>query len=113
MKRFVLCLSFLAYLAGVPLKAQQIIIQLPGSVPEEINNQSYWSWDDGRRCWVWTGPEFEGERGGHDWHWWHEHRFQGDREHPPYAHKHHDEHHDKEHHEHHDRDDHDHDHDGQ
>jgi hypothetical protein len=47
-------------------------------------DDSYWVWNDEYQCWIWSGPEFQGDYQGHPFSYWHG-RHQGgeDRNHRP------------------------------
>jgi hypothetical protein len=47
-------------------------------------DDSYWVWNEEYRCWVWTGPEFQGEYQGHPYSYWHSRHEGDDREHRPH-----------------------------
>jgi hypothetical protein len=32
---------------------------------------SYWVWSGDYQCWIWNGPEFEGDYQGHPYSYWH------------------------------------------
>jgi hypothetical protein len=47
-------------------------------------DDSYWVWNDDYQCWIWTGPEFQGDYLGHPYAYWHgRHEGGGDRDHRP------------------------------
>jgi hypothetical protein len=47
-------------------------------------DDSYWVWNDEYQCWVWNGPEFQGDYQGHPYSYWHgRHEGGGDRNHRP------------------------------
>jgi hypothetical protein len=84
MKRILIGLCALSVLSGLALApkaaAQSVTITLVG--PESDN--SYWVWNDEYGCWVWNGPEFQGDYEGHPYAYWHgRHERGGDRDHRP------------------------------
>ena len=55
--------------------AQTVTIEL-----SPATNDSYWVWNDEYQCWVWNGPEFQGDYQGHPYSYWHgRHEGGGDR----------------------------------
>src|SRR6202790_1676231 len=60
-------LSLFSGLAFAPKVAAQSITITVG--PE--TDDSYWVWNDEYQCWVWTGPEFQGDYQGHPYSYWH------------------------------------------
>jgi hypothetical protein len=83
MKRILvgLCaLSFFTGLALAPKAAAQTITITVGPATDD----SYWVWNDEYQCWVWNGPEFQGDYEGHPYSYWHgRHEGGGDRNHRP------------------------------
>jgi len=84
MKRILIGICALSLFAGLALApkaaAQSVTVTLVG--PE--TDDSYWVWSDEYRCWVWNGPEFQGDYEGHPYAYWHgRHEGGGDRDHRP------------------------------
>ena len=47
-------------------------------------DDSFWVWNDEYQCWIWNGPEFQGEYQGHPFSYWHgRHEGGEDRNHRP------------------------------
>ena len=46
--------------------AQAVTIEL-----SPATNDSYWVWNDEFQCWIWNGPEFQGDYQGHPYSYWH------------------------------------------
>jgi hypothetical protein len=82
MKRILigLCaLSLCSGLAVTPKASAQVTITIGPAVDD-----SGWVWNEEYRCWIWNGPEFEGDYEGHPYSWWHHrHEGGGDRDHRP------------------------------
>ena len=73
-------LSLFTGLAFAPKVAAQSITITVG--PE--TDDSYWVWNDEYQCWVWTGPEFQGDYEGHPYSYWHgRHHEEWGRDHRP------------------------------
>jgi cytochrome b561 len=60
--------------------AGQAVAMMVGPATDD----SYWVWSDEYQCWVWNGPEFQGDYQGHPYSYWHgRHEGGGDRNHRP------------------------------
>src|ERR1700680_3214630 len=69
-------LSLFTGLAFAPKVASQSITITVGPATDD----SYWVWNDEYQCWIWNGPEFEGDYQGHPYSYWHgRHQGGGDR----------------------------------
>jgi hypothetical protein len=82
MKRILIGLCALSFtsLALAPKAAAQSITITVGPSTDD----SYWVWNNEYQCWVWNGPEFQGDYQGHPYSYWHgRHEGGGDREHRP------------------------------
>jgi hypothetical protein len=81
MKAILIGLCALSLLAGLsPKVAAQNITITVGPATDD----SYWVWNDDYQCWLWTGPEFQGDYQGHPYAYWHgRHEGGGDRNHRP------------------------------
>jgi hypothetical protein len=81
MKKILIGLCALSLCAGLAPKvlAQSITITVGPTTDD-----SYWVWNDEYQCWVWNGPEFQGDYEGHPYSYWHgRHDGGGDRNHRP------------------------------
>jgi len=81
MKTILIGLCALGLSAGLISKtvAQTVTIEL-----SPATNDSYWVWNDEYLCWVWNGPEFQGDYQGHPYSYWHgRHEGGGDRNNRP------------------------------
>jgi hypothetical protein len=81
MKKILIGLCALSLCAGLAPKmsAQTVTITVG---PEA--DDSYWVWNDEYQCWIWNGPEFQGDYEGHPYGYWHgRHQGGGDRDHRP------------------------------
>jgi hypothetical protein len=81
MKKILIGLCALSLCAGLTPKilAQSITITVGPATDD-----SYWLWNDEYQCWVWNGPEFQGDYEGHPYSYWHgRHEGGGDRNHRP------------------------------
>ena len=68
MKTIWIGLFALGLFAGSPPKAAtQTVTTMVG--PE--TDDSYWVWNDEFHCWIWNGPEFQGDYQGHPYSFWH------------------------------------------
>jgi hypothetical protein len=76
MKRILFGLCALSLCTGVlsPKASAQTVVITTGPEVEE----SGWVWSDEYQCWIWNGPEFQGEYEGHPYSYWHT-RHEGDR----------------------------------
>ena len=73
-------LSLLTGLAFAPKVAAQSITITVGPATDD----SYWVWNDEYQCWIWNGPEFQGDYQGHPYSYWHgRHQGGGDRNNRP------------------------------
>jgi len=74
-------LCALGLFAGLTLKtaAQSITITVGPATDD-----SYWVWNDEYQCWIWNGPEFQGDYQGHPYSYWHgRHHEEWGRDHRP------------------------------
>jgi hypothetical protein len=81
MKTILIGLCALSLFGGLISKtaAQTVIITL-----SPATDDSYWIWSDEYQCWVWNGPEFQGDYQGHPYSYWHgRHDGGGDRNNRP------------------------------
>jgi hypothetical protein len=81
MKTLLIGLCTLGLSAGLISKtvAQTVTIEL-----SPATNDSYWVWNDEYQCWLWNGPEFQGDYQGHPYSYWHgRHQGGGDRNNRP------------------------------
>ena len=79
MKKILIGLCVLSLCGGLAPKisAQTITITVGPATDD-----SYWIWNDEYQCWVWNGPEFQGDYQGHPYSYWHgRHDGGGDRNH--------------------------------
>src|ERR1700724_2410796 len=60
-------LSLFTGLAFAPKVAAQSITITVGPATDD----SYWVWNDEYQCWIWNGPEFQGDYQGHPYSYWH------------------------------------------
>src|SRR6202011_5489493 len=73
-------LSLFIGLASAPKTAAQTVTITVGPATDD----SYWVWNDEYQCWVWTGPEFQGDYQGHPYSYWHRrHHEEWGRDHRP------------------------------
>jgi hypothetical protein len=83
MKRILIGLCALSLFTGLalaPKAAAQSITITVGPATDD----SFWVWSDEYQCWVWNGPEFQGDYQGHPYSYWHgRHEGGGDRNHRP------------------------------
>src|SRR3984893_16068680 len=81
MKKILIGLCALGIFAGLTPKttAQTVTITVNPAMDD-----SYWVWSDEYQCWIWNGPEFQGDYQGHPYSYWHgRHESGGDRNHRP------------------------------
>jgi hypothetical protein len=81
MKKILIGLCAFGLFAGLTPKttAQTVTITL-----NPATDDSYWVWNDEYQCWIWNGPEFQGDYEGHPYSYWHgRHEGGGDRNHRP------------------------------
>ena len=81
MKAILIGLCALSLFGGLTSKtaAQTITITL-----SPATDDSYWVWSDEYQCWVWNGPEFQGDYQGHPYSYCHgRHDGGGDRNNRP------------------------------
>ena len=81
MKIIFIGLCALGLFAGLTLKtaAQSITITVGPATDD-----SYWVWNDEYQCWIWNGPEFQGDYQGHPYSYWHgRHHEEWGRDHRP------------------------------
>jgi hypothetical protein len=68
MKVILIGLCALSVFTGLaPKVAAQNITITVGPTTDD----SYWVWNDDYQCWIWTGPEFQGDYLGHPYAYWH------------------------------------------
>jgi hypothetical protein len=81
MKTVLIGLCALGLFAGlIPKTTAQTVTITVGPATDD----SYWVWSDEYQCWVWNGPEFQGDYQGHPYSYWHgRHEGGGDRNHRP------------------------------
>src|ERR1700722_15944476 len=73
-------LSLFTGLAFAPKVAAQSITITVGPATDD----SYWVWSDEYQCWIWNGPEFQGDYRGHPYSYWHgRHHEEWGRDHRP------------------------------
>ena len=73
-------LSLFTGLAFAPKVAAQSITITVGPATDD----SYWVWSDEYQCWIWNGPEFQGDYQGHPYSYWHgRHHEEWGRDHRP------------------------------
>jgi len=73
-------LSLFTGLAFAPKTAAQTVTITVGPATDD----SYWVWNDEYQCWVWNGPEFQGDYEGHPYSYWHgRHHEEWGRDHRP------------------------------
>src|SRR6202049_19047 len=73
-------LSLFTGLAFAPKVAAQSITITVGPATDD----SYWVWNDEYQCWIWNGPEFQGDYQGHPYSYWHgRHHEEWGRDHRP------------------------------
>src|SRR3984893_9869455 len=81
MKKILIGLCAFSLFAGLTPKttAQTVTITI-----NPATDDSYWVWNDEYQCWIWNGPEFQGDYEGHPYSYWHgRHEGGGDRNHRP------------------------------
>jgi hypothetical protein len=84
MKRILIGLCALCALSSLTGLAPQAASQSVTIVVSPETDESYWVWSDEYECWVWNGPEFQGDYQGHPYAYWHgRHEGGGDRDHRP------------------------------
>lgn len=84
MKRILIGLCALCALSSLTGLAPQAAAQSVTIVISPETDDSYWVWSDEYRCWVWNGPEFQGDYQGHPYAYWHgRHEGGGNRDHRP------------------------------
>jgi hypothetical protein len=81
MKKILIGLCAFGLFASLtPKTAAQTVTITVGPATDD----SYWVWNDEYQCWVWNGPEFQGDYEGHPYSYWHgRHEGGGDRNHRP------------------------------
>ena len=81
MKKLLIGLCAFSLFTGLtPKAAAQTVTITVGPATDD----SYWVWNDEYQCWVWNGPEFEGDYQGHPYSYWRgRHEGGGDRNHRP------------------------------
>jgi hypothetical protein len=83
MKKILIGLCALSLFIGLtfaPKVAAQSITITVGPAMDD----SYWVWSDEYQCWIWNGPEFEGDYQGHPYSYWHgRHHEEWGRDHRP------------------------------
>ena len=84
MKRILIGLCALCALSSLTGLAPQAVGQSVTIVVSPETDDSYWVWSDEYGCWVWNGPEFQGDYQGHPYAYWHgRHEGGEDRDHRP------------------------------
>jgi hypothetical protein len=82
-KRILIGLCALSLFTGLALAPKAACQSVTITINPETDD-SYWVWSDEYQCWVWNGPEFQGDYQGHPYSYWHgRHEGGGDREHCP------------------------------
>ena len=62
MKTILISLCILSLFAGLTSKT---LAQPVRTTLGPATNDSYWIWSDQYQCWIWSGPEFQGDYQGH------------------------------------------------
>jgi hypothetical protein len=62
MKTILISLCVLSIFAGLTSKT---LAQAVGTTLGPTMNDSDWIWSDQYQCWIWNGPEFQGDYQGH------------------------------------------------
>lgn len=81
MKKILIGLCALGLFASLtPKIAAQTVTVTVGPATDD----AYWIWNDEYQCWVWNGPEFQGDYEGHPYSYWHgRHHEEWGRDHRP------------------------------
>jgi len=81
MKKILIGLCAFGLFASLtPKTAAQTVTITVGPATDD----SYWVWNDEYQCWVWNGPEFQGDYEGHPYSYWHgRHHEEWGRDHRP------------------------------
>jgi hypothetical protein len=83
MKRILIGLCALSLFTGLALAPKAAAQSVTITVGPDTDD-SYWVWNDEYQCWVWTGPEFQGDYQGHPYSYWHgRHHEEWGRDHRP------------------------------
>ncbi len=83
MKRILIGLCALSLFTGLALAPKAAAQSVTITVGPDTDD-SYWVWNDEYQCWVWTGPEFQGDYEGHPYSYWHgRHHEEWGRDHRP------------------------------
>ena len=81
MKIILVGLAALSLFTGLTAK---IVAQSVTITVGPTTDDSFWVWNDEYQCWIWNGPEFQGEYQGHPFSYWHgRHEGGEDRNHRP------------------------------
>src|SRR5271166_558404 len=68
MKKILICLCAFGLFASLtPKTAAQTVTITVGPATDD----SYWVWNDEYQCWIWNGPELQGDYEGHPYSYWH------------------------------------------
>src|ERR1700737_3339292 len=81
MKRILIGLCAFGLFASLtPKTAAQTVTITVGPATDD----SYWVWNDEYQCWIWNGPECQGDYQGHPYSYWHgRHHEEWGRDHRP------------------------------
>ena len=81
MKKILIGLCAFGLFASLtPKTAAQTVTITVGPATDD----SYWVWNDEYQCWIWNGPEFQGDYEGHPYSYWHgRHHEEWGRDHRP------------------------------
>ena len=83
MKRILIGLFALSLFAGLAF-APKVTAQSITITVGPATDDSYWVWSDEYQCWIWNGPEFQGDYQGHPYSYWHgRHHEEWGRDHRP------------------------------
>src|ERR1700680_4795490 len=83
MKRVLIGLCALSLLTGLAF-APKVAVQSITITVGPATDDSYWVWNDEYQCWIWNGPEFQGDYEGHPYSYWHgRHHEEWGRDHRP------------------------------
>jgi hypothetical protein len=83
MKRVLFGLCALSLFTGLAF-APKVVAQSITITVGPATDDSYWVWNDEYQCWIWNGPEFQGDYQGHPYSYWHErHHEEWGRDHRP------------------------------
>jgi hypothetical protein len=83
MKRILIGLCALSLFTGLALAPKAAAQSVTITVGPDTDD-SYWVWNDEYQCWIWNGPEFQGDYQGHPYSYWHgRHHEEWGRDHRP------------------------------